>query len=48
MISLLPSGKTSLQNYVILKDESLTACISFLHEKTHATNSTLSLNINLN
>jgi len=48
MISLLPSGKTSLQNYVILKDESLTACMSFLHEKTHATNSTLSLNINLN
>jgi len=48
MISLLPSGKTSLQNCAILKDESLTACMSFLHEKTHATDSTLSLKINLN
>ena len=47
MICLLPSGKASLQNYTILKDESFTACMSFLHEKTHATDSTLSLNINL-
>ena len=45
MILLLPSGKTLSKTMQSSRIKSFTACMSFLHEKTHETDSTFSLTL---